>query len=396
MIRIKKLYAAAAAVLVILSGGCSSQSGHKDSVSDTAGSTAEVSAEAAENVSEALPMRDISSAELIKEMHIGWNIGNTLDAVGTGLSSETAWGCPKVTQEQIDAVKEKGFDVIRIPVTWTGHIDEEGNIDPFWMDRVNEVVDYCVDDNTFAILNVHHEEWNHTFADNKDRAVETEIKLWTQIADRFRNYDEHLIFEAQNEPRKVGTNKEWTDGDAEAYEVINAVNSAFYETVRSSGGNNDKRHLMLPSYAAKFSDAVLQSLALPEDDKVIVSVHAYIPYNFALNTAGTDKFSSEKSVSTAEITYMLESLENNLLSKGRAVIIGETGAMNKDNLEYRVDWADYFISETKKHGVPCVLWDNFAFSSGETFGLLDRRTLEWKYPELMDAFMNAAYGKNEE
>ena len=339
-------------------------------------------------------IRDISSVELVSEMKVGWNLGNTLDATGSrDLSSERSWGAPSITDEMIETVKAAGFNVIRIPTTWFNHMDEEQNIDPEWMARVKEIVDYAIDGETFVILNVHHEDWNHTFADNKDRAVETEIKVWTQIAETFKNYDEHLIFEGQNEPRMVGTDMEWSEGNQDAYDVINAVNAAFIETVRSSGGNNPKRHLMIPGYAAKYSDTALQNLVIPEnDDKIIVSVHAYTPYNFALNKSGGKKFSSEKASATRDIDDMVRSLKENLVDKGIAVIIGETGAMDKDNLESRVDWAQYFTKSARSIGVPCVWWDNHAFTSGETFGMLKLTTLEWQYPEVLEAFVNGAKG----
>ena len=191
----------------------------------------------------------------------------------------------------------------------------------------------------------------------------------------------------------VGTDMEWSEGNQDAYDVINAVNAAFIETVRSSGGNNPKRHLMIPGYAAKYSDTVLQNLLIPEnDDKIIVSVHAYTPYNFALNKSGGKKFSSEKASATRDIDDMVRSLKENLVDKGIAVIIGETGAMDKDNLESRVDWAQYFTKSARSIGVPCVWWDNHAFTSGETFGMLKLTTLEWQYPEVLEAFVNGAKG----
>ena len=135
-------------------------------------------------------MRDISSIELIEEITVGWNLGNTLDATGgSGLSSETSWGNPLTTDEMLETVKAKGFDLIRIPVTWKGHLDAEDNIDPFWLDRVQEVVNYAIDDNTYVIINLHHEDWNYPFYDNKEKAVAKIKKLWGQIAERFKEYD---------------------------------------------------------------------------------------------------------------------------------------------------------------------------------------------------------------
>lgn len=328
--------------------------------------------------------------EIVSQMKVGWNLGNTLDAHIDSLKitdapskQETCWGNPETTQEMIDAVLGFGFNTIRIPVTWKAHIDENNNIDPVWMDRVQEVVDYAYGKGAYVIINVHHEDWNYPYYDNQDKASERLAAVWTQIADRFKDYDSHLVFELQNEPRKVGTDVEWNGGDKEGKEVVNAVNMAGYEAIRASEGNNKTRLIMFPGYAASSQTTSLMAIKLPEnDDCVAVSVHAYTPYNFALEKPGRSTYDNDH----GDLDRLLKDINRFFLYKNVPVIIGEFGAMNKNNESERAEWVSYFLRKAGEMNVPCIWWDNGVFEgSGETFGLVDRRTLETPYPELMKA-----------
>lgn len=283
-----------------------------------------------------ITMQDVSPMDLVKEMKIGWNLGNTLDAVGgsIGVNMEMAWGNPKTTQEMIDTIIDQGFNVIRIPVSWGGQMGGAPayTVLPAWMDRVQEVVDYAYSRGVYVIVNIHHEDWHFPSEENKDAAAEQLTALWTAIATRFRDYDEHLIFEGMNEPRKTGTSVEWNGGDQEGRDVVNYLDQVFVDAVRATGGNNTIRNLMVPGYAASSSDAALKGIVLPQDDHLIVSVHAYTPYDFALNTAGRSTWDND----TRDIDHLMEILDELFLSKGVPVIIGEFGAMNKDNEQERV------------------------------------------------------------
>lgn len=392
----KKILILAVSGILALIGLCgcqSAQQNNDNTIENTVAPTATPEAEATPTAipTPELTIADISSVELVADMKIGWNLGNTLDATGgMGIMSETAWGNPKTRQEMIDKILEAGFNVIRIPVTWDGHFGAapEYKIHDIWMARVKEVVDYAYSKGAYVILNTHHEEWYMPTEENKVANGEQLVALWTQIAEYFKEYDEHLIFEGLNEPRLRGTNKEWT-GDAAASEVINYWEQLFVDAVRATGGNNTLRHLMITGYAASSSRDNLAKIVLPEDDKLIVSVHAYNPYNFALNTKGTDKWTAEKDGS--ELTNFAKMLNELFVSKGIPVIIGEFGAVNKDNIEARVEWASYYVSAAKEYGIPCIWWDNNAFSGeGENFGMLDRRDLEFPYPELLNAMMKVA------
>lgn len=392
--KLKRFFSAALAALTAVSmlAGC-----NNNNTAETEAATTTVTEAPAAAVPESVAgeIRDIPSMELIGELVAGWNLGNTFDATGTGLESETSWGNPRTTKETLYTVKAAGFNLIRIPVTWSGHLDAEDNIDPEWMSRVTEVVNYAIDENTYVIINLHHEDWNNTFADNKEKAVTKMKKIWTQIADNFKDYDEHLIFEGQNEPRMKGTNKEWGAGDDEGWDVVNATNAAFVETVRASGGNNPKRHLMIPGYCATSDSSGPERIILPEnDDKIIISVHAYLPYGFALDTnPAANKFVADRPAAISDIQRLVETVKTGYMDKGIPVIIGETGAMNKDNLEARIEWAGYYTKVMREIGVTCTWWDNGSFSgNGEKFGLLNRRDNTWMFPEVAKAFIEGAGG----
>lgn len=335
----------------------------------------------------------LSPTELCEEIVIGWNLGNTLDATGgSGLSSETSWGNPKAAEELILAVKEAGFNAVRIPTTWYNHCSgSEYTIDSEWLDRVQEVVDYAYDNDLYVILNAHHENFNFPSDENYPKAKKALTCIWKQVAERFADYGERLIFEGQNEPRKVGTNVEWNGGDYEGRKNVNKLNADFVATVRATGGNNEKRCLMIPTYAASFY--ALDGFELPDDDRLIVSIHAYSPYNFAMNTGNwaTDNFDPNDSNSTSELVTMADTLYDRFVSKGVGVIIGECGATNKGNAAQRLNWAKYFPACFGKKGIPVFLWDNHAFGTGgEKFGLINRYSLTWEYPDYIKALVNSA------
>lgn len=338
-------------------------------------------------------IRDIPSSELIKEIKAGWSLGNTLEAVhAKDLTSETSWGNPVTTKEMITAVKKAGFNIVRIPVTWWNHMDESGIVDAKWFERVREVVDYAYDQDMFVILNIHHENWHDPYYENEEAAVKKLTALWTQIGNRFEEYGEKLIFEGLNEPRKRSTPVEWNGGDAEGHDMVNRLNAAFVRTIRGLVGNNPKRHLLLPTYAASSTAAAIKGFVLPEnDDKLIVSIHAYMPYEFALGDNMEEKSFSPKSKSASEITKLINRLKKNFTDRNIPVIIGEFGARNKENISDRTEWADYYVRKARDIGIPCILFDNGYFDGkGENFGLLDRKNCTWRFPEIVQAALRAA------
>lgn len=333
----------------------------------------------------------IDPVELCGDISIGWNLGNTLDATGgSGLSTETSWGNPKATEELILAVKKAGFNALRVPTTWYKHCSgEDFTIDPEWMDRVQEVVDYGYKNGMYVILNAHHEDFNDPYDATYAEASRKLTAIWRQVAERFKDYDEHLIFEGQNEPRKRNTRFEWNGGDAEGKRVVNQLNADFVKTVRATGGNNALRVLMIPTYAA--SESSLNGFELPDDDRLIVDIHAYTPYNFAMNyKGGTTSFTLNNS-DTSGIKSLAKKLNERFIQKGVGVVIGETGATDKNNLADRLVWAKFFPAEFAQYGIPVFMWDNNGFGTGdEKYGLIDRYTLEWKYPEYIKTLVESA------
>lgn len=336
-----------------------------------------------------------TSMDIVKEMGAGWNLGNSLDALGTGLASETAWGNPKTTKKMIDDICGAGIKTIRIPVSWGKHCDAKGNVDKEWMKRVKEVVDYAYDNGVYVILNSHHDNTYYDIGgcvksdDTLNSSVKKMDKLWTQIANEFKDYDEHLIFEALNEPRTEGSAKEWSGGTAEEREVVAKLNEEIVKTIRSTGGNNAYRQIMVPAYAATSSTNILKQMKVPDDDNIIVSVHAYNPYFFAMDANGSNKFSdSDKK----ELDRFFKDLNSIFVSKGTPVVIGEFGATNKKNLDDRVAWAEYYVKGAKQYNIPCVLWDNNSGrkSGGECFGVYSRDRQEFTYPEIVEAIVKAA------
>lgn len=409
--RYKKITALITAVLLggSLLAGCAKQ-GAEDPPEETAATTPAVPefdfdntphCDYTSSVNDSIDT-GISPMEFVKGIKIGWNIGNTLDAPGKGLYSETSWGNPMITEELILAVKEAGFNAVRIPTTWEKHMDDEYNIDSEWMNRITQVVDYAYTNDMYVILNMHHESWNYPYEDNKEKASEIMTKAWTQIAGNFKNYGERLIFEGMNEPRWVGTDFEWSGGNDEGRSVVNHLGQVFVDAVRATGGNNASRFLMVPDYGANSGEDALSAWEMPNDPagRIIVSVHAYTPYSFALQENGGGRWLPERETCTRDIDTLAEVLDRLFISKGIPVIIGETGAMSKlvkddsgnmvSNENYRALWAEYFTSTFRKLDIPCFFWDNAAFVSGETFGIFDRRSYECKCPDYVAAAVKGA------
>ncbi len=331
--------------------------------------------------------QNMTAEDITENMTIGWNIGNSLDATGS-YNHETSWGNPKVTKELIDAVKAKGFNTIRIPTTWypevTTSTDENDNpvytIKEEWMNRVKEVVDYAYDQGMYVILNIHHEEWinRSDFPTAYEEMSERLKQMWTQIATYFKDYDQHLIFEGMNEPRQTGASYEW-QGNVECYEVVNKLDADFVETVRSiDSPYQNTRLLMIPSYAASAYASSYSSLKVPDDDYVAVSLHAYAPYDFAMGDGDHTTFSNKNK---SDLDTLFSDIQYYFTDKDIPVVMGEFSASNFNNTDARCDWATYYLTWTKKLGIPCVLWDNNAItnstSASEAHGYLERSTNTW-------------------
>lgn len=374
------------------SSSSSSGTADSDSVPDSSGSVLDEPADGTLYKSPydtQMEFRDITAWELSKEMVTGWNLGNTMDAVSNNtVMAEISWQGCMTTKGLFDKLSESGFNVVRIPVSWGYHMDENYNVDPAWMARVREIVDYGIANDMYVILNTHHEEWYFPTEENKEQDIEQLKALWAQIAEEFKNYDEHLIFEGLNEPRLRDTSMEWNGGNKESHEIVNEYEKAFYETVRSSGGNNDKRMLMITGYAASSMRSCLKDIWLPENDRnIFVSVHAYLPYSMALDTKGTDQFDDGNK---GEIDTFFKTLAELFYLNEIPVIVGEYGSVNKDNTEERVECVKYYLETAKNLGIPCIWWDNNAVvGNGENFGIISREApYDWRFPEIVEAIMS--------
>lgn len=356
-------------------------------------------------------IKNITAMELVREMKTGWNLGNTLDATSaTGLASETSWGQPKVTKKMFDGLASSGIKTVRIPVSWSRHIiDSNYTIDSQWMLRVKQIVDWALEDGLYVILNIHHDNYEknekmphfsgfYPTDENYEESLRFVNNIWAQICLAFNNgYDEHLVFEVLNEPRLCGTEEEWwynpkSPKSIEAMKNLNKLNQSIVDVIRSSGGNNQKRMLAIPSLQASPDSALAAAFKMPEDfdgvkSRLILSVHMYTPYNFAMESPGIKEFTPEIE---NEFVWMFRRLNDSFIANGYAVYVGEYGATNKNNLQDRVLWFESFIKNARAYGISCFLWDNGVWQVkdddySEHYGFYDRQNQNWYFPEIIKA-----------
>lgn len=348
----------------------------------------------------------LTASEVVAQMGLGWNLGNTFDAHNgrkTPVSThETVWGNPKVTPALLHKVKEAGFKTIRIPVTWYPQLSSDGTytINPDFIARVKEVVDWAYDEGLFVIINMHHEDkWLNvkTLGTDYEKIGVQLVAIWAQIADAFAEYDQHLIFEGMNEPRMKGSGVEW-NGNAEGIAAVNYLNQQFVNTVRSNGkGHNSERALMIPAYAASSSSSLLSSIEIPQwegkqAENIVISVHSYTPYDFCLADTQVN-FNRLFTSHTMPIDMIFYTLKGLFLSNGIPVVMGETGATNKDNPEARAQWAYHMGKQAASFGIPIVIWDNGhnGKSGGECHAWIARRGEEISpWPTVLDALFEGA------
>ena len=329
------------------------------------------------------------------ELKAGWNLGNNLDSHNQGFTSnrpgdfETLWSNPLVTEDLIIQIMEAGFDIIRIPVTWYPHMDNNHQVNSSWMNRVQEVVNYCLDSGLYVIINSHHDSFYDPSEENMEDAPLIMETLWKQIGQRFSDYDDRLLFEGMNEPRLRDTPYEWSGGTEEARRNINLLNKTFVDTVRGLGGQNGRRYLLVTPYCARITEESLLELELPMDDRLIVSVHLYQPYNFVQNTDGSPSWSSQNPNDTARIDEAMAILDMHLVRKGIPVMITEFGAVDKQNVADRIAWVRYITEKASGLGISCIWWDNGGRnnpgSRGRGYSLINRHTGEWLFPGLVKA-----------
>lgn len=353
-----------------------------------------------------------TAAEAVRNMKVGWNLGNTLDS-HTGYTGndwrywETIWSQPLTKPRVIKMMKEAGFNVIRVPVTWYPHMDEKGKVDSVWMRRVHEVVDYVMDEGMYCLLNVHHDTGAHEtawiVADSADYVQKKEKfeYLWRQIATEFKDYGERLLFEGYNEMldpyyswgyASYKTSGQYDEEVARsAYYAVNAYAQSFVNAVRSTGGNNSVRNLVCSIYCAsegtgadwnKHLQDPVKAMKMPDDEvqnHLAVEMHYYrtLP-----NMETVRKY----------VDFLMDNLQTYLADRlGVPVIIGEWGPRleNGDAYEiqqdYLLQFADYFIKQAKAHHFATLYW----------MGMSNKLARLWPYfnqPLLAEAVLKAYYG----
>ena len=326
-------------------------------------------------------MRDISTMELVQDMGIGINLGNTFESSGdwiaqwgdgTPNSYETAWGSPTVTKELIQGYADAGFGVVRVPVAWSNMMANDGSykINPDYMSRVQQVGDWILDEDMYVILNLHWDGgWLEKLPEDHDNVMAKYSAIWEQVSAEFSMYDDHLMFEAQNEELGWGTLwNQWsgsTDGKAESYGYVNEVNQTFVNIVRNSGGNNPERHLLISGYNTDIKLTCDPLFKMPDDPsgRMALSVHYYTPAGFAILEEDADWGKASSTWGTeaeiAELERNMDSLKNTFTEKGIPVIIGEYGCpkKNKEPESVRKFITSVCEASVSRNGICPVLWD---------------------------------------
>lgn len=360
---------------------------------------------------------DLNQSQIVEAMGPGWNLGNQLESVTDNVPEETNWGNPVITEKLIQSVKAAGFKSIRIPVSYFAKIDDDKDytIDSKWLDRVQEVVNYCIKNDLYAVINIHGDGYNTIdggwlLCNGKNQ---TEIKkkykkVWKQIAERFKNYDEHLLFESMNEE----FDGSYSEPNKEYYQNINDYNQIFVDTVRKTGDNNTKRWLIIPGWNTNIdytagdygfklpTDQYRNKSIDKEEQRIMISVHYYSPWDFCggencvITQWGNEADDPSKTSTTCDETYMknqLNLMKTTFADKGYPVFIGEYGSIDKtsydsENEYYRAYFARKLCQLSRKNGCIPMYWDN-GYNGVHGFGLFDRTTCEVTQPVIIDAIM---------
>lgn len=367
---------------------------------------------------QATSFTDLNQSEIVNAMGAGWNLGNQLESVINGTPSETNWGNPVINENLIKAVKNAGFQSIRIPVSYFSKIGSPSSytIDSSWLNRIQQVVDMCINNGLYAIINMHGDGYTNIdgswlLCNSSDQATiqKKYQKCWHQIATRFMNYDEHLIFESMNEEFDGSYNTPNTT----YYSNINQLNQIFVDTVRQTGGNNDKRWLLIPGWNTDIeyttgnygfvlpSDKYLSSSIASGQKRIMISVHYYNPWDFCGNDSssitqwGPKATDSSKVASygdAANMNSLFFKLYTTFTSKGYPVVIGEYGAIDKSasdslNTVCRADFASKVCTYAKNYGCVPMWWDN-GVTGANGFALFNRYTYAVTQQSIIDAIMD--------
>ncbi|MFB9237697.1 cellulase family glycosylhydrolase [Plantactinospora siamensis] len=364
----------------------------------------------------------LNASQLVTDMGAGWNLGNQLEANSNGVPSETAWGNPVITQALINKVKAAGFKTIRIPVSYLGKIGPGPSytVDAAWLNRISEVVNYAYNQGMYVLINMHGDGYKTVsgswlICDSSDQTTirNKYQKVWQQVASKFSSYNDHLILESMNEEfdGQYGTPTQ------PCYQNINAYNQLFVNTVRQTGGNNASRWLLIPGWNTNIDYTVgnygfvlptdqYRSSAIPSNEqRLMISVHYYDPWDFAGDESGTITQWGPKATNPARKStwgqedYMdgqLKKVRDTFVARGYPAIVGEYGSVDKTSADptnntYRADFARTLVTDAKKYGIATAYWDN-GYNGAYGLGLFDRSSLTVTQQGIIDAIMAAIGG----
>lgn len=353
-----------------------------------------------------------NAMDIAPDMYPGWNLGNTMEATGEGLACETSWQSTKTTQAIIDYVKAQGFKSVRIPCSWYIH-SKDGKIDEAWIARVKEIVDFCISDGLYVLLNDHWDSgWIEVegFTANKSKyepvSEETILSkidmlknLWTQIATYFKDYDEHLLFAGLNEPFQEYNL--FNNRHKELTPILLRYNQAFVDAVRATGGNNTARTLVVQGPSTNIASTCDDNVGfkMPDDaaDKcLMVEVHYYDPWDFCLQTENATWFwgngnhvsGSSHNATWGEESYtksQCEKMRKKFYDNGIPVIVGECGAQWRELSENQAEhdasvkaWWKCIMENAGNNGMIPMVWDiNHCNRGGEsgTMTIINRANL---------------------
>lgn len=349
-----------------------------------------------------LPFRELSVDDMVAEMGTGWNLGNTMDGHTGFTPNETLWQNVETSQFLIDSVHDLGFNTVRIPVTWGTMIDDENGyaINDIWLSRVQDIVDYCISQDMYVIVNIHHDGaeqngWLRIGSEDFDSVKEKYAAVWTQIAERFKNYDEHLILESMNEV--VGPDDS-NAGILQDTQRIMELNQIFVDTVRGTGSNNAVRWLSVPGRYTNIQNMTNAEVGfdIPTDtveNRIFAAVH-YYDWNFGMleNMNITEWDPSFNTKLQLDFVKLYE----RFTSQGIPVIMGEYGCINKNNPEQRAYHVESVNRFCQMYGVVPVYWDQgwydrSAAEADYSYTLVDRNTGETIDKVVTDALMRGMF-----
>ncbi|GAA2616220.1 cellulase family glycosylhydrolase [Paractinoplanes durhamensis] len=364
----------------------------------------------------------LTASQLVADMGAGWNLGNQLEANSNGIPSETAWGNPVVTQALINQVKASGFKTIRIPVSYLGNIGAAPGytVNSAWLTRIAEVVNYAYSQGLYVLINMHGDGYKSITGSWLvcDAADQTTIKakyaaVWQQIATKFASYNDHLIFESMNEE----FDGQYGTPTSACYSNINAYNQIFVDTVRKTGSTNASRWLLVPGWNTNIEyTAGNYGFVLPTDtnrsstipsaeQRIMISVHYYDPWDFAGQEDGTiTQWGAAATNAAKKSTWgqedymdtMLKKMYDTFVTRGYPVFVGEYGSIDKTtydsaNNTYRANYAKALVATAKKYGAATAYWDN-GYNGQHGFGLFNRSTNAVTQQSLITAIITAAGG----